>query len=331
VPQEQRNQAKPVAVVRFQGNQPITSGPDKVQFVGPVSQNEDLRNLPYIPPSVEGEQVRRLRYPKLQNRGVTDPYKPVKASVHAASMPTPTQSFGGITAVTSLCGCLPPDTDGDVGPNHYIQSVNSSIKIFDKTGGPLSGPTTYNSFFSALGPTTPCGNSHNDGDGFVFYDHMASRWVVSDFAFAPGGAANYQCVGVSKTGDPVSGGWWLYALQADPSHPTWFGDYPKFGLWPDAYYLSVNLFDQPSQAFEGVRVFALPRRAMINGTGAPNTGAVAFSIIPATLGDSYSLVPATFRTGSSPPAGTPEYFMSINSSAVAGNSRDSSLHMALSR
>jgi len=35
--------------------------------------------------------------------------------------------------------CLPPDTDGDVGPNHYVQSVNSSIKIFDKSGNPLNG------------------------------------------------------------------------------------------------------------------------------------------------------------------------------------------------
>ncbi len=232
-------------------------------------------------------------------------------------MPTPTQNFGGITAATSGCGCLPPDTDGDVGPNHYIQSVNSSIKIFDKTGGSLSGPTTYNSFFSALGPGTPCGNGQNFGDGFVFYDHIANRWVVSDFAFPASGAVNYQCIGVSKTGDPVSGGWWLYALQVDASHPTWLGDYPKFGLWPDAYYLSVNLFDQQSNAFEGVRVFALPRSAMINGTGAPNAGAVAFSLTPATLGNTYSLVPATFRTGSSPPAGTPEYFMSINSSATA--------------
>jgi len=237
-------------------------------------------------------------------------------------MPTPFAQFAGINSATSGCNCLPPDTDGDVGPNHYIQSVNSSIQIFNKTGGTLSGPTTYNTFFAALNTSgTPCGLNQNDGDGFVFYDQLADRWVVSDFAFAgglPGPGPFYQCIGVSKTNDPVAGGWWLYALQVDPSNPTWVGDYPKLALWPDAYYLSVNMFDGPMLGFQGVRVYALPRSAMINGTGAPNPGAVAFSITPANLGDQYSLVPATFRAGSRPPAGQPEWFMDINSSATAG-------------
>jgi len=301
------------------GQGTITPGPDKIELVGPVSQNEDLRNLRYIPPSTEEGEVRRMRYPKRQNQGgITDPPKRVTSSVRTASMPATTQNFSGMTQATSGCGCLPPDTNGDVGPNHYIQSVNSAIQIFSKAGATLSGPTTYNSFFSAMGPGTPCGANQNDGDGFVLYDHIANRWVVSDFAFGGGGALNYQCIGVSKTADPVAGGWWLYALQTDASNPTWFGDYPKFGLWPDAYYLSVNLFDQITQGFEGVRVIAFPRNAMINGTGAPNPGAVAFSLSPASLGDTYSLVPATFRTGTAPVAGAPEYFMSINSSATAG-------------
>jgi hypothetical protein len=188
----------------------------------------------------------------------------------------------------------------------------------DKAGNQLLAPTTYNSFFSAMGPTTPCGANQNDGDPVVFYDHIADRWVVSDFAFPSfPGVSFYQCVGVSKTSDPVSGGWWLYAIQVDPSNPTYLGDYPKFGLWPDAYYFSVNTFLN-NTTFTGVRVFALPRNNMINGVGAPNAGAVAFSIAPATLGDTYSLEPATFRTGEMPPAGTPEYFLAINSSASAG-------------
>ena len=174
-------------------------------------------------------------------------------------MPTPLATFPGITSTQSACGCLPPDTDGDVGPSHYIQAVNSRIKIIDKAGTELLAPTTYNSFFNALGPTTPCGNQ-NRGDGFVFYDHLADRWVVSDFAFpAFPGTSFYQCIGVSKTSDPVAGGWWLYALQVDPANPTFLGDYPKFGLWPDAYYFSVNLFSN-NTTFNGVRVYALPRR-----------------------------------------------------------------------
>src|SRR5205085_1645662 len=100
---------------------------------------------------------------------------------------TPIATFAGMNSSQSGCSCLPPDTHGDIGPNHYIQSVNSSIKIFDKNGNALNGPngTTYNSFFSALTTSgTPCGLNQNDGDGFVFYDQLADRWIVSDFAFA---------------------------------------------------------------------------------------------------------------------------------------------------
>jgi hypothetical protein len=293
---------------------------EKMSIVGPVSQDKDLRQLPYLAPNAEVEPKRLMRHPLPQTPSSqkSDPIRQIKPSVQAVAAPTPTISFDGTTAAQSGCGCLPPDTDGDVGPNHYIQAVNSSIKIFDKSGNALNGTngTTYNSFFSPMGTSTPCGNNQNDGDGFVFYDQIADRWVVSDFAFPSGNSVNYQCIGVSKTNDPVSGGWWLYALQIDPSNPTSLGDYPKFGLWPDAYYLSVNLFQ--GNTFEGVRVFALPRTAMINGTGAPNPGAIGFTITPATLGDAYSLVPATFRTGNAPPAGAAEYFMAVNSSATSG-------------
>src|SRR5262249_44425618 len=65
----------------------------------------------------------------------------------------------------------------------------------------------------------------------------------------------------------------------------------------------------------GVRVYALDRNSMVNGGSAH---AIGFSILPANLGDQYSLVPASFRTGDPPPAGQPEWFMDVNSSATAG-------------
>jgi hypothetical protein len=132
----------------------------------------------------------------------------------------------GMTQNLGCGGCLPPDTDGDVGPNHYMQSVNSSIRVHDKSGNVIAGPVTYNAFFSALGTSTPCGSNQNQGDGIVFYDHLADRWIVSDFAFpAFPGTSFYQCVGVSKTSNPVTGGYWLYAVQVDPANNNFIGDY----------------------------------------------------------------------------------------------------------
>ncbi|HEY2681760.1 MAG TPA: hypothetical protein VGI59_10600, partial [Candidatus Udaeobacter sp.] len=302
--------------------------PDVVALVGPVSQDLDLRTLPYIPVNGEEDEVRLIRHPfPLAGGAVHQPpsnpggqftqqlMQRVLAPI--PNMPSPIQTFAGMNSTQSGCGCLPPDSDGDVGPNHYINSVNSSIKIFDKLGNPLNGTngTTYNSFFSALGAGNPCGNNRNDGDGIVFYDHMADRWVVSDFAFpAFPGTSFWQCIGVSRTSDPVSGGWWLYAIQVDPAHNNYLGDYPKFGLWPDAYYLSMNEFSN-NTTFNGVRVYALDRNSMVNGGSA---NAIGFSILPADLGDQYSLVPASFRTGDPPSAGQPEWFMDVNSSATAG-------------
>ncbi len=292
--------------------------PSVVRMIGPVSQNQDLRNLPYIPPTESEEEERRLtRHPPQEGQipGISDPFLPERNSPTITNMPDTLLTFAGFTSTLSGCGCLPPDVNGDIGPNHYIQSVNSSIRIHNKTGTVLSGPTTYNSFFSALGASTPCGNNNNQGDGVVFYDHIADRWVVSDFAFAAfPGTSFCQCVGVSKTNDPVSGGWWLYSVQIDPSNPSYLGDYPKFGLWPDAYYFSLNLFSN-NTTFNGVRVIALDRNSMISG-GAAN--AIGFNITPANLGDQYSLLPGTFRTGSSPPAGQPEWVMNINASVSGG-------------
>jgi len=306
-------------------NAAFSAKPEILRLIGPVSLNTDLRRLPNIPQKGEEEEEMKARHP-FPRRGVSaknDPIQAVRQSIASAlNMPGPIATFPGISSAQSGCGCLPPDTNGDVGPNHYIQTVNSRFKITDKAGNQLVAPTTYNSLFSAMGPTTPCGANQNAGDPIAFYDNIADRWVLSDFAFPSfPGVSFYQCVAVSKTSDPVAGGWWLYAIQVDPSNPTYLGDYPKFGLWPDAYYFSVNMFLN-NTTFTGVRVFALPRNAMINGIGAPNAGGIAFSIDPATLGDTYSLEPATFRTGSPPPAGAAEYLLAINSSAVAGTTEN---------
>ena len=199
-------------------NGPQRSGPqpDVVAMVGPVALNQDLRSLPYVAPNAEIEEKRLTRYPHPEIPSPTSQsdYPRFDALMKqilapAPKMPAPLLTFDGMNSSQSGCLCLPPDTDGDVGPNHYVQSVNSSIKIFDKSGNPLNGAngTTYNSFFLTLAGT-PC-SGFNNGDGFVFYDHLADRWVVTDFAFPgslPGAGPFYECIGVSQTGDPVSGG-----------------------------------------------------------------------------------------------------------------------------
>ena len=146
------------------GPQPDRPTPDVVAMTGPVSQDQDLRALPYIAPTEEEEEFRLtgIHFP-LAGGQIQTPSNPGSSSCSRLCsaaitpiMPGPLLTFAGMDSTQSGCGCLPPDTDGDVGPNHYINSVNSSIKIFDKSGNALNGTngTTYNSFFSAIGPNS---------------------------------------------------------------------------------------------------------------------------------------------------------------------------------
>ena len=145
-------------------------------------------------------------------------------------MPGPLLTFEG-GAAAQFCACAPPDSDGDVGPNHYVEAINQAFAVFDKNGNMLAGPITYNSFFAGL-TGTPCQNQ-NDGDPFVMYDQIADRWVISDFAF-PGFLALAILSMHRRVSDPRPRQrrlWFLYAVQHEPAQPTWVGDYPKMAMW----------------------------------------------------------------------------------------------------
>ena len=220
----------------------------------------------------------------------------------------------GLTLRKASAVVIPPDTIGDVGPNHYVETTNVAIKVFDKSGNTLLASVSFDTFFGPLGGTTPCGTGLNQGDPYSFYDHLADRWVVSDFGFASfGGNPSYECVAVSQTSDPVAGGWFLYAVLVDPTDAN---DYPKAAMWSDpqpggAYHFTYNMWASLVGPFTGVKVQALDRAAMIAGQQNPTV--IEFKIPLAGVGASYSLVPAGFRTGDPPPAGRDEMLLAVDS------------------
>jgi hypothetical protein len=306
---------------------PGTQRPDVMQMMGPVMMTTNLRDLPYIPNPIETEEQPLTRYPR--GKGAPPSVAPSSPLLQrlmknifrpAPTMPPPLLTFDGINEAQGMCNCVPPDSDGDVGPDHYVEAVNSTFKVFDKNGSTLAGPTTYNSFFSTL-VGTPCANA-NQGDPFAFYDHLADRWVITDFAFpAFPGTSFFECIGVSQSPDPVAGPWALYAIQIDPANNNQLGDYPKFAMWDsggnpaqNAYFFTVNLFIN-NTTFVGVRAFALDRASML--TAGP-ANAIAFTVPLAGVGASYSFVPATFRTGDPPPSGRDEMVLAIDSPNTGG-------------
>jgi hypothetical protein len=234
---------------------------------------EDLREEVGPTPPVEGPPPRRAMAPEL-------------------AAPVAGVNFDGISAT----GVLPPDTVGDVGPNHYIQMVNSAFTIYDKAGNLLAGPTLIKGLWSQFGG--PC-ESENDGDPIVRYDHLADRWLLSQFAVPGGPQGLHECIAVSRTADPVAGGWFLYdfpTVDGTTGQPV-FPDYPKIGVWPDAYYMGT----QRGFPNSGLDVWAFDRASML--VGAP-AGLVQFSVPRPSL----FLMPADLD-GPPPPAGTPNFFL----------------------
>jgi hypothetical protein len=306
-----------------QQDAPGTQRPTVTPLIGPV-RVDNVNVLPYIAPEPEFETKAMMRYPHGEGQTISQPRNGISGLAYvqqllkslwrpAPTMPGPLLTFDGIAAAQSGCGCVPPDSDGDVGPNHYVEAINSSYAVYDKSGNLLAGPITYNTLFSPLGNSTPCGNNQNHGDPFAMYDQEADRWVVSNFAFASfGGSPSYECIAVSQTPDPAAGSWFLYALLVDPTNAN---DYPKAAVWNNptpggAYHFTFNLFASLQGPFNGVTVMALDRASMLAGMSA---NAISFTIPPAGLGDSYSLVPAGFRTGDPPPTGRDEMLLAVDS------------------
>ncbi len=264
-----------------------------------------LRNLVPIPAPMEGLKLVPLRpLPKAKPapKGKAEPFDPVVQSTPGRRLtPPPSASFEGVGNVNFA---LPPDTNGDIGPNHYVQTVNLSFGVFDRSGNFLFGPANINTLFTGFGG--PCENT-NDGDPIVLYDSLADRWLISQFALPnfPSGPF-YQCIAISQTSDPT-GAWHRYEFQASASK---LNDYPKFGVWPDAYYMSVNQFDQNTLSFSGAGAFAFERDKMLQGLPAQMVYFDLAAVNPAFGG----MLPADLD-GAAPPAGTPNYFLEMDDDA----------------
>lgn len=216
---------------------------------------------------------------------------------------SPIVNFDGMN---NISGYLPPDQNGAVNANYYVQSINSSVQIFNKAGASVLGPFDLGVLWQSL--PGPWSASLNDGDPIVLYDQIAGRWLISEFSLPnyPTGPF-YELVAISKTSDPT-GQYYVYAFTFDK-----MPDYPHFGIWPDGYYLSVNQFAKSATSTDvvwaGAKVCVLERSAMLLGQTA-RMASVSF-----TADDpEWAFLPSDFD-GTQPAAGTPNYFCYYNDNA----------------
>ncbi|MBI3811886.1 MAG: DUF11 domain-containing protein [Nitrospirae bacterium] len=265
-----------------------------------------LRDIPPIPPALGPVEREIPKHPLPRTQGLNIPAVKIPTTdslVQGLSpifkMPSPIQNFDG---VTNLNGVLPPDTEGDVGPNHYVQWVNLAFAIWDKTGAPpIYGPAAGNTLWTGFG--APCETS-NDGDPIVQYDQLADRWLMSQFALPnyPNGPF-HQCIAVSQTPDPT-GAWYLYDFVVSN---TKLNDYPKFGVWPDGYYMTANQFNADG-SWGGAGAFVFERDQMLLGNPAQMVYFDLFSVDP-NLG---GMLPSDLDGPTAPPIGEPNTFVQMD-------------------
>lgn len=293
--------------------------------VDPVIININPSTLPPVKPWQPGDPIREI--PMQQEKNLNPPPReprgfgqdPLLDRQLEASRNAQGDLLGGDTGFGNLLinqaglgfsGVNPSDTVGDVGNDHYIQMINTGsgagsieVLILDKTDGTQAIPP-FNLADLAAGAGTGCGNGV--GDPIANFDETADngpgnppgRWVLSEMT------DNSLCVYVSQTSDPTTGQWFLYEFDTATGN---LPDYPKYGVWPDAYYVGAN---------EGPRQYALDRVNMLAGNTArpvqvfQGTGLPGFGF--------QHMMPVDWDGDIAPPAGSPGLFMRHRDTEIHG-------------
>jgi hypothetical protein len=258
-----------------------------------------LRRAPFAP-SLEPFEIRPERGPVAKDKGYSGDgafqgANALRLQGAAATIPAPLLTFEGLSNQDNFnifgFRINPPDTDGDVGPNHYVEMINLVFAVYDKQGNLLLGPIDNGTLwanFAIPDCTDP------SGDVIVLYDKLVDRWLLSQFTTRGLNDPTlpfYNCVAISQTGDPT-GAYFRYAFQTTQSGKFFFPDYPKYGVWKKSYVLTSRDFG-PTVEY-GISVYALEKNKMIAGD--PNARSVHFfldsAVVPINLmGD--GLLPAT--------------------------------------
>src|SRR5689334_18761328 len=280
-------QNQPVSAQGPGGN--VTVGRDYKHDVSPPLR--DIKPV-VVPPRHEHEE-NIVRHINSAHQDQADPV--VQSTLAAAAMPSPILNFNGIPFPGVACNCAPPDTNGEVGLTQYVQIVNEGYQVFNKsTGASVLGPVSISTIWGGFGGVC---ETAGDGDPVVLYDQLANRWVVSQFAGSS--VPTDECIAVSTSSDATSS-YHRYGFHLGTS----FFDYPHLGVWPDAYYMAMDVYNSTGTIRLGPQPFAFNRAAMLAGSAA------SFITTGITGGSGEDLyLPSDLDGSTVPPAGAPNSFV----------------------
>ena len=218
-------------------------------------------------------EIRPERGPEVKDKGHS-PDGALQASPQArtagaatVAIPALLQNFEGLSNQDNFnifgFRVNPPDSMGDIGPNHYVELINLVLGVFDKTGNKLLGPVDIGALWAGFA-VPDC--TDPSGDPVVLYDQLTDRWILSQFTTSGLDDPDkpfWNCVAISTTGDPT-GTYYRYAFET--AHFQFFPDYPKYGVWTDSYVITTREFG-PTVEY-GIGVYALEKNKMVNGQAA---------------------------------------------------------------
>lgn len=224
-----------------------------------------------------------------ENGGI-DPALQTEGPVYKTSLSLK-ENFNGLT------GSFPPDPSGAAGPDYFVQAVNTSYRVYEKDGS-TSGAWLHSLAFLWPGSTS-------EGDPIVMYDRYAERWFISQFQ----PDSDEILIAISETSDPL-GSYYAYSFTVSLSGSA-FPDYPKFGVWPNGYYMSANSSSKNCVVFEREKMILGDQSASMITMNFPSMGYFFRSVAPA------------YAEGSvEPDADEPFYYFHIQDNSWSGVSTD---------
>lgn len=176
-----------------------------------------------------------------------------------AAAPTGSANFPGLATTW-----LPPDCTMAVGPQHVLVSVNSSMAIYGKAGGPPALQRTLTQWFANVvqGMTI--------FDPKALYDQHAGRWVLLAVAVQNEPKNSLHLLSVSNSTNPL-GPWRNYRFDAKRNGATvtnnW-ADYPALGVDNQALYVTSNMFAFGG-GFQYSKIRVIPKAGPYSGGIAP--------------------------------------------------------------
>ncbi|MBA4182632.1 MAG: hypothetical protein H0X49_01285, partial [Acidobacteria bacterium] len=164
-------QSQTISEIKPQSVKAVAFGvSEKVSSFAPASPDEGSTSKKMGRAEAQARAVPNRKPFRKQVEGAIHDSDSAQAKFSDAPMPATSLSFDGLSNNDNAAAygfrAVPPDTNGDVGPNHYVQSVNILTRVFDKSGNALTPPFKLSSIFSVLGTTC---SQRNDGDPIVLY------------------------------------------------------------------------------------------------------------------------------------------------------------------